>query len=246
MPSKPPGECLGRSLLCQAGHELRVTARCLHADLGADSTATFESLLRHEIVKAFRRRRHDAVYGTSTVGPACGSDTLWVLRYGHHHRGATWFDGDQNIVWLCAYARHRSGDPNDAFPYFEELRAAELVRPTAADYEALFTDRAERFSAVVEAEAQALLAAARLEPGTEQRRVIGTTRPVGVVVHIVETLEETYVAVLGDTTGPTELQLLLVALFPDRPFDHWRQERRLPTRDLDFRRAEFCLSIVHG
>ena len=83
------------------------------------------------------------------------------------------------------------------------------MRPTAADYEALGDDRAERFAAVVGIEAQELLAVARAQPGVEARRVIGTTQPVGLVVHVVDTLEETYTAVFGDTTGPAQFALLL-------------------------------------
>jgi hypothetical protein len=56
-------------------------------------------------------------------------------------------------------------------------------------------DRAERFAYVVAEEASELLAAARARPGVEQRRVIGTTQPVGLIVHVVETLDETFVAV---------------------------------------------------
>ncbi len=239
------GECHLRSFVCRAGHELRVTERCVVDDLGFGRDTDFDTLLRHEMVRALRNQRHTVVHGTDTVGPAAGDDTLWVLRYGHHHRGATWFDAEENVVWLCAYARHRSGEPSDAFERFPQLIGAGLVRPTAADYEALRDDRAERFAAVVSVETQDLLAAARAQPGVEERRVIGTTQPVGLVVHVVETLEETYVAVFGDTTGLAQLQLLLAALYPARAFDDWRAEQRLPTRDLNLERGEFCLSILH-
>jgi len=136
--------------------------------------------------------------------------------------------------------------PAGCFERFPQLIEAGLMRPTAVDYEALRNDRAERFAAVVSVEAQDLLAAARAHPGVEGRRVIGTTQPVGLVVHVVETLEETYVAVCGDTTGLAQLQLLLAALYPDRAYDEWRPEPRLPTRHLNLERGEFCLSIVHG
>jgi hypothetical protein len=151
----------------------------------------------------------------------------------------------ENVVWLCAYDRHRSGQADDAFQRFPELIAAGLLRPTTDDYEALRDDRAERFAFVVADEAQELLAAARARPGVEQHRVIGTTQPVGLLVHLVETLEETFVAVFGDTTDLAQLQLLLLALYPDRAFEDWRMEQRLPTRMLDLRRGEFCLSIIH-
>jgi len=120
------------------------------------------------------------------------------------------------------------------------------MQPNAADYEALADDRAERFAAVVGVEAPQLLADARANHGEEVRGVIGTTQPLGLVVHLVETIEETYVAVFGDTTSLAQLQLLLVALYPEHGFNEWRPEARLPTRELDLRRGEFCLSIVHG
>ena len=202
-------------------------------------------MLRHDIVKALRNQRHAAVNGTSTIGPAAGDDTLWVLRYGNDHRGATLFDARDNVVWLCAYARHRSGEPDDAFPRFEELRRTDRIRPTPSDREALRDDRTTRFAFVVGEEAQDLLAIARAQPGVEVRAIIGTTDPVGLVVHLVETLEETYVAVFANATDFAHLQLLLAAFY-DRPLEDWRPEQQLPTRPLDLRRGEFCLSIVHG
>jgi hypothetical protein len=239
------GDCHKRSFLCRAGHELRITERCVIDDLGFARNAEFHSLLAHEIVRAFRNQRHTVVVGTDTVGPAAGADTIWVLRHTHHHRGETWFDTAENVVWLCGYERHRSGEAGDAFQRFPELIAAGVMRPTVADYEALRDDRAERFAFVVADEAQQLLAAARARPGVEERRVIGTTQPVGLLVHLVETLEETFVAVFGDTTDLAQLQLLLLALYPERAFEEWRAEQRLPTRALNLRRGEFCLSIVH-
>jgi hypothetical protein len=70
--------------------------------------------------------------------------------------------------------------------------------------------------------------------------------PVAIVVQVVETLEETFVAVSGLHLLPSLYQLLLVALYPDRPFSEWRPAQRLPTRLLDHTRAEFCVSILHG
>jgi hypothetical protein len=147
------------------------------------------------------------VVGTDTVGPTGGGDAIWVLRYTGNHRGATWFDANQNVVWLCAYARHRSGTDNDAFQQFPVLIRENGMLPTEADYEALAKDRAERFAAVVCFDAPKLLADARAHAGVEVRGVIGTTQPAGLVVHLVETLEETYLAVFGDTTDLAQLQL---------------------------------------
>lgn len=246
MNSSETGRCLRRSYLCDAGHELRVTARCAVADLGATDEATFEELLRYPIVRALRNERHTTVRGTTTVGPAAGNDSVWVLRQGNDHRGATWFDAADKVVWLCAYGRHRSGEPDDAFQQFTALLRSGALRPTAVDCQALAEERGERFAYVVAEEAAELLAAARARPGIEQRRVIGTTQPVGLIVHVLETLEETFVAVYGDATMPDQLLVLLVALFPDRAFPDWRWEPRMPTRELDMTRGEICFSIMGG
>lgn len=223
-----------------------MTARCAVTDLGGTAEMMFEDLLRYPIVSTLRNERQTVVYGTTTVGPAAGDDTLWVLRSGNDHRGATWFDRTDKVVWLCAYGRHRSGEPEDAFQHFAALLRSGAILPTAADRQALAEDHAEQFAHVVGGEAPELLVAARARPGVEQRRVIGTTQPVGLLVHVVDTLEETFVAVYGDTTMLAQLQLLLVALYPDRAFDEWRCEQRLPTRELNLTRGEFCLSIVGG
>jgi hypothetical protein len=172
-------------------------------------------MLQHPIVGALCRERHTVPHGTTTVGPAAGDKTLWVLRHGNGHRGATWFDPEEQVVWLCAYGPHRSGTPSDAFQHFAALLGAGTMRPTAADLQALAEDHAERYVVVVEDEARELLAAARAALGIEQRRVIGLTQPVGLVVHVVETLEETFVAVYADARHLPQFQLLLAALYPD-------------------------------
>jgi hypothetical protein len=239
------GRCHRGSCLCVAGHELRVTERCVRDDLALPAGAPFEDLLSHPIVVAFRNERSDSVRGTTSVGPEAGSATIWTLRRGNDHRGATWHDAHDGVVWLVGYGRHRSGDPADAFPYFAELIGNDRIYPTPEDRVALAEDRAVRFAFVVEAEAQELLAFARSRQGVETRATIGTTQPVGLIVHIVDTMEQTFVAVYGDTTDVARLQLLLVALYPDHGFDEWDFEPRLPTRELDHGRGEFCLSIVH-
>lgn len=234
-----------RSFVSPAGHELRITARCLNEDLGLETSHDFEQSMRHPIVKALVSERHSSLQGTTTVGPAAGDDTLWVLRRTHRHRGATWFDPDLNVVWLCAYAAHRSGDTEDAFPRFDALRASGEIWPSEEDRFELQNDRAERFTAVVEKEVQDLLAQARDDPGVEHHRQIGTTQPVGILIYLVETLEETYIAVSGATMDLAKLQILLAAIYPDCSFEEWRPEDRLPTRELDVTMAEFCLSIAH-
>jgi hypothetical protein len=169
-----------------------------------------------------------------------------VLRHTHHWRGATWFEPDSAVVWLCACSgRHRSGEPDDAFRYIEALRDTDRIWPTDDDHEALEADRGQQFATFVVTDAPALLAAARAAPETEQVAIIGL-EPVTVVVRVVETMEETFVAISSLRLTLSFLQLLLVSLYPDRRFEEWRHENRLPARELDRVRAELCFSIVHG
>ncbi len=236
-----------RSFVCVAGHELRVTTRCLVEDLNESPDTSFAGLVqRHGMVRAFRRERRAATAGPDTIGPAGGERPLTVLRHTHHWRGATWFEPEERVVWLCACSgRHRSGEPDDAFRYIESLRDGDRVWPADDDYEALAADRGEQFAAFVVADAPALLAAARAAPEIEQVATIGL-EPVAVVVRVIETLEETFVAISSLRLTLPVLQLLLVSLYPNRRFDEWRPENRLPSRELDRPRAELCFSIVHG
>jgi nucleotide-binding universal stress UspA family protein len=198
----------------------------------------------HEIVLAFQRKASANTVGSKTVGPYAGDRTLYRLARGDDHRGVTWFDSASGVVWLCGSRFHRSGEPDDAFPYFEHLLREHLVWPQPEDYEWLETDRADRLAEQLPEAAQELLAEARRQPNVEHRRVIGTGE-VGVLLEIVETLEETYVAtsvrVMADPIG---LVVLLAAFYPDRVLPDWRFQPRLPTRPLE--PGELCMSILHG
>lgn len=150
-------------------------------------------------------------------------------------------------MWLCASHWHRSGDEDDAFPFFRSLHANGGVWPQDDDYEALAADRGERFVDFIMIEAPRLLQRARALPSTEHVLTIAREDVASIVVCLVETLEETFVAIAGGGPwmSPEHLLLLQVSLYPDHRFEDWRAEARLPTRELDPRRAEFCFSIVH-
>lgn len=234
------------SLVCAAGHELRITGRCVTDDLGSAVDSPFQELEgRHDIIRAFRRERSTATAGPDHLGSDRSPRPLTVLRHANDWRGVTWFDDRERVVWLCACAWHRSGQPDDAFPYFKSLQADNLILPTPDDYVALASDRGAQFAAFVVDDAPRLLAMAREAPGTEQVLIIGL-EPVSAVVHVVETLEQTFVAISMIRIDISSFQLLLVAMYPDRKFDEWKWEQRLPTRDLDIVQAEMCLSIIHG
>ena len=232
------------TLIC-AEYELRVTARCLREDLGErhPERVELESAQRHEIVRAFCSKRRESPTGTGTVGPAAGERTLHPLRQGHDHRGATWFDREERVVWLCACGRHRSGEADDAFQHFDALRQSGLIYPEKGDYERLNDERAERFVALAPQDLTELLAAAEENAGEEVRAVIGGVEQIGLLVVVVETLDELFVACSQEALADyTRVTIILTALCPDRAWDEWDFVRALPTRAL--RAGEICFSIL--
>ena len=84
--------------------------------------------------------------------------------------------------------------------------------------EALDADRAERLASVLPNEAQRLLAAACANPETEVSGTLGPSE-VGVVVVIVETLEELFVAITGATRK--QIYAILTAFFPEAEVGEW-------------------------
>ena len=168
--------------------------------------------------------------------------TIYTLRQGNDHRGATWYDTKSRVVWLLASSYHRSGQVDDAFPYFRELIADERIYPVAADLEELINDRSDEFVARARISVPELVAEAQARPGEELVAEIGV-EPVSCVVHVVETAEERYFSVSGHI-GPEGLEILKALFAPHQGHEDWRSEQRLPTRELDFKQAEMCFSVV--
>lgn len=230
---------------CLAGpYELRVTARCLAEDLGMPPATPFCDARAHPIVAAFEAERSKDPGAGKTVGPSAGNRTLFRLAVGHDHRGATWYDEVEGVVWLCAYGRHRSGQPDDAFPHFAALRRSGRVEPTVDDYEVLFVDRDRRFVETVFQDAQALLAAAQARPGEEHAALLGGRLDVAVVVEAVEGLEEVYVAFSVANIDHREVLVVLEAFFPYATFSAWELVEKLPTRPLKAEDSEICYRIL--
>jgi hypothetical protein len=236
-----------RGSILLADWELRITRRCLEEDLEVPASTPIAELVDHPIVKALISDRATDPDGGKTVGPAAGQDTLRRLAFGNDHRGATWWDPVEKVVWLCAYSgAHRSGAADDPFKaLFPELIAAGKMKPLEADYEALFEDRDARFVDTVESDAQELLAAAHDDPGAEKRAVIGGEPTVGCLVEIVDTLEETYVAFLIEEVGYERFVILLNAFYPSR-FEDWEQVEEMPHRPIDTASAEICYRYLKG
>ncbi len=245
MNSRLPHRCHRGSCICEK-YDLRITRRCLVSDLGFEASAPFDQCRSHPIVRAFENQRADEPIGTRTVGPAAGELTAYRLGHGHDHRGATWHDQTERVVWLCAYGLHRSGEDDDAFPYFHELIGTGSLLPTEDDYTALFDDRGRRFTETLYEDAQQLLARARATPGVEQSGLLGGEETAAIVVEVVDTLQETYVAfsVLG--MNATRVVMILGAFDVEAAFSHWELVTTLPTRPLRVDRGEICYRILRG
>jgi hypothetical protein len=196
------------------------------------------------MVQAFDSQRAANPVGAKTVGPFAGQKTVYHLGRGHDHRGATWHDAIDKVVWLCAYRRHRSGEADDAFPYFHSLIAAGRIYPTEEDYELLIQQRSERFVDTLYDDAQALLARARANPGAEEVGVLGGEEATGVLVEVVETLEETYVAFSVSHMDDARLVLILEAFYPDAAFSNWEFVAQFPARPLRENDGEICCRIL--
>jgi hypothetical protein len=244
--SRPPLRWHRGSCICDR-YDLRITRRCLVSDLGFKSSTIFTDSRAHPIVRAFESQRATDPVGTRTVGPAAGDLTIYRLGHGHDHRGATWHDQAERVVWLCAYGLHRSGEDDDAFPYFHELIRAGVLLPTEDDYAALFDDRGRRFTETLYQDAQQLLGRARSTPGVEQVGVLGGEETTAVVVEVVDTLEETYVAFsIARMDDATRVIMILGAFDVEAAFSDWEQVATFPTRPLRVETGEICYRILRG
>lgn len=187
-------------------------------------------------------KRAASPVGAKTVGPVAGGRTLHHLGVGDDHRGATWFDANERVVWLCAYRFHRSGTRADAFPYFRELMDEGRMMPVRADFARLAEDRDARAGRIAVEQAQPLLADARARPGAETHGSV-LAAEVSVVVVVVDTLEETCVAIVVRGLSAEVVRLVLFGFCPQRSFTEW-ETGEFPARALNTEDGEMCFRIL--
>lgn len=217
--------------------ELRVTGRCLEDDLDESIDTPFEDLLKHDIVKSFVKNRFDRSTDTRQVNNLTIGREVWVLSRGHDHRGATWFDEENRIVWLLACGRHRSGQADDFFPYCQSLDAQLL--PTEGDYERAFRDADYRFAFAIRIEAPLLLKRAKESPG-ELRVMLGGQFGACLAIEVADDLESTVIAFRVDSIVHDYVPIILAAFHPGA----WDVVGRMPSRDLE--RGEFAYEFLES
>lgn len=155
---------------------LRVTRRCLLADLGYDESdlelGAEELAKRYEIVRAFVQRRSQSPIGQETIQGLTSKIVAYSLHSGEF-RGITWHDRNSDIVWLLATGFHRSGKADDAYPYFLGLDAASELLPTREDISAYFRSAAVSLAKALRDDAPPLRQLAIDAPRTVQSGTIG-------------------------------------------------------------------------
>lgn len=162
-----------------SGGELipRITRRCLTDDLGlpADSVnlPIDELAGANDVIAAFRDRR--AEMGLAGQEPI-RSLLPEVVAFSQHvgrRRGATWHHREAGVIWLLAVGYHREGHPDDAYAYFERLKAAGRLLPDRDDMLAFVRSQAPTLARSLLNDVPGLVAAAREHRGVIHSGVIG-------------------------------------------------------------------------
>jgi hypothetical protein len=188
--------------------------------------------------RVFVERRAASPAGQEYIQGIAGLAQGCSLHVGED-RGLTWHDRENHAVWLLAARFHRSGQADDAYPYFRQLAASVRLLPDALDYEYLFELQEYTFGEALLSEPSTLVAEARANRGHEVRGRIGGTVEVAVVVEDLDGSEVQYVAISlrlledGDVVPPHEWIPLLLAAFFDWLHDPAAElitEQALPNR----------------
>jgi hypothetical protein len=155
----------------------RVTRRCLTDDLGlpADSVdQTIDELAdANDVVAAFRDRRAEmGSAGQEPIRSLLPEVVAFSLHVGRR-RGATWHHREAGVIWLLAVGYHREGHVDDAYAYFERLKAGGRLLPDRDDMLAFIRSQAPTLARSLLNEVPGLVAAAREHPGVVHSGMIG-------------------------------------------------------------------------
>lgn len=112
-------------------HTVAITSRCLEEDLGLPADADMGmAAARRPIVAAFVDRRSVEPEGGDRIAQLVGLITAPIFSlHSVRDRAATWFDREEDVVWLLAV-----GEDHD-YDHFEHLARAERLLPEDSDYE---------------------------------------------------------------------------------------------------------------
>lgn len=176
-----------------SGYELRITKRCLLADLGFredDTDVEIADLAERgtqgaDLLRTFLDKRGaspEAIDEDELSGLVEGTPRMYPLRRGGRQRGLTWYDESENqIVWLvAAHHAHRSGEPTDSYVYLRGLSRADLL-PSREDMRVLRTERANQAADAIWDDVPRLMAEAGRQRNVEVRGHVGRV-PIGMLM----------------------------------------------------------------
>jgi len=212
------------------GAVLRVTRRCVADDLGLPiehaSRDAQHYMREHVAVRTFvelREHAPDVGERVKGVNPYGGIVSLHVGS----GRGATYYDAEEDVVWLLAYsATHATHERRDVYQKFMALGERDELLPTQEDYETLETISSVAILDAFEEQCLRAVNEARADPGHTSSSVVllRNGQRSGIValvdIHVIEdgSAEQGWVAFTfsPDTRlGPSQVLDLLDAVLPE-------------------------------
>lgn len=160
-----------------ADHDLWVTERCARDDLGLDTWPDPEGVygVDHTTVQKFRERlREEPEAGqfNNDLSRALGRPCFELKD--DRLRGLTWFDADNEVVFLLFVGFHESGSRDDVYQRVLQVHRSKGVLPTDEDRAELQQWRAGRYLRELrDVAGPELLKATVAEPGVPCSRDIG-------------------------------------------------------------------------
>jgi hypothetical protein len=227
----------------------RVTRRCLTDDLGLPAESvdlTIDELATaSDVVAAFRDRRAEmSSPGQEPIRSLLPEVVAFSLHVGRR-RGATWHHRKAGVIWLLAVGYHREGHVDDAYAYFERLKAAGRLLPDRDDTFAFVRSQAPTLARSLLNDVPGLVATAREQPGVIHPGTIGgrirlrvvceATDPAMLTVAISQRLFPGEMAVPADW-----LVRVAAAFLPDTPPERLAVAFDLAGHELQADEVAFC------
>ncbi len=226
----------------------RITRRCLTDDLGlpADSVDLLIDDLANasDVIAAFRDRRAEmGSPGQEPIRSLLPDVVAFSLHVGRR-RGATWHHREAGVIWLLAVGYHREGHVDDAYAYFQRLKAAGRLLPDRDDMLAFVRSQAPTLARSLLNDVPRLVAAAREQPGVIHSGTIGGRIRVRVVC---ETDPAMLTVAIGQRLFPGEMSVpadwlvrVAAAFLPDTPPERLSVSFDLAGRKLQPDEIAFC------
>ncbi len=227
----------------------RITRRCLTDDLGlpADSVdlSVDELAGANDVIAAFRDRRAEiGSPGQEPIRSLLPEVVAFSLHVGRR-RGATWHHREAGLIWLLAVGYHREGHVDDAYVYFERLKASGRLLPDRDDMLAFVRSQAPTLARSLLNDVPRLVAAARGQPGVIHSGTIGGRIRVRLVCEAGDPAMLT-VAISqrlfpGDMPVPADWLVRVAAAFlPDTPPERLSVAFDLAGQELQSDEIAFC------